>query len=114
MLAKLGDEGADVIGVTVDTGSFATQGYDAAEAITEMAGRILHVHLRDVLGFGQEDSCRLGMGLVPFPRCLQALQEQGYAGALSVEHEPETFDPTPDCVASLAQLQGWLAAMPQR
>ena len=114
VLAKLGDAGADVIGVAVDTGSFATQGYDAAEAITEMAGRILHVHLRDVLGGAQDTSCRLGLGLVPFPRCLQALREQGYAGALSVEHEQETFDPTPDCVASVAQLQSWLAVMPQR
>jgi L-ribulose-5-phosphate 3-epimerase len=114
VLAKLGDAGADVIGVTVDTGSFRTQGYDAAEAITEMGGRILHVHLRDVLGGAQDASCRLGLGVVPFPRCLRVLREQRYAGALTVEHEPETFDPTPDCVASLAQLQDWLAAIPER
>jgi L-ribulose-5-phosphate 3-epimerase len=110
VLSKLGDAGADVIGVTVDTGCFGTLGYDAAEAITEMADRILHVHLRDVIRVGQDASCRLGMGVVPFPRCLRALREQGYAGALTVEHEPETFDPTPDCMTSLAQLQGWLAA----
>lgn len=114
VLAKIGGEAADVIGVTVDTGCFATQGYDASVAIQEMADRILHVHLRDVIAVGQEDSCRLGRGVVPFPRCLRALQEQGYAGALSIEHEPETFDPTPDCIASLAQLKGWLAALAVR
>ena len=109
VLAKLGGEALDVIGVTVDTGTFATEGYDAAAAIEELAGRIFYVHLRDVSAFGQADSCRLGTGVVPFPRCLRALREQGYAGALSIEHEPETFDPTPDCVASLAQVQAWLA-----
>jgi L-ribulose-5-phosphate 3-epimerase len=114
VLSKIGGEEADVIGVTVDTGCFATQGYDAAVAIQEMAGRILHVHLRDVIGVGQEESCRLGMGVVPFPQCLRALWEQGYTGALSVEHEPETFDPTRDCIAGLAQLRGWLAAIPER
>jgi sugar phosphate isomerase/epimerase len=110
VLAKLGDAHMDVIGVTVDTGCFATEGYDAAAAIRELAGRIVHVHLRDVAGPGQEDSCQLGAGAVPFLECLRALREQGYTGALSMEHEPETFDPTADCVASLARLRGWLGA----
>lgn len=112
VLSKLGSEAVDVIGVTVDTGTFATEGYDAAGAIDELAGRILYVHLRDVVAIGKEDSCRLGIGVVPFPACLRALQRQGYAGGLSVEHEPETFDPTADCIAGLAQLKAWLADMP--
>jgi L-ribulose-5-phosphate 3-epimerase len=114
VLAKIGDEGADCIGATVDTGCFATEGYDAAVAIQEMAGRILHVHLRDVIGAGQEDSCRFGAGVVPLQACIRALRNQDYRGALSVEHEPEAFDPTPDCIASLAQLEEWLAALPER
>ena len=112
VLAKLGDEGADCLGVTVDTGTFATEGCDAAIAVRELSQRLLHVHLRDVRGVGQEDSCRLGTGIVPFQECLQALRDCDYRGGLSVEHEPETFDPTQDCIASLAQLQRWLAATP--
>jgi sugar phosphate isomerase/epimerase len=114
VLARLGDQNTDCIGAAVDTGSFATEGYDAAAAIRELSGRILHVHLRDVGGAGQEDSCRLGAGAVPFEACLRALRDQDYHGPLSIEHEPETFDPTPDCVASLAQLEAWLAAIPER
>jgi sugar phosphate isomerase/epimerase len=109
VLSRLGDQEAGCIGVTVDTGCFATEGYDAAIAIQELAGRILHVHLRDVVGTGQEASCRFGAGVVPLQACLRALRDQGYRGALSVEHEPEAFDPTPDCIASLALLEGWLA-----
>jgi sugar phosphate isomerase/epimerase len=108
VLSKLGDQNGDCIGVTVDTGCFATEGYDASAAIQEMAGRILHVHLRDVVAVGQGASCRFGAGVVPFQACLRTLRDQDYGGALSVEHEPEGFDPTPDCVASLAQLEAWL------
>ncbi len=114
VLSKLGGQNADCIGVTVDTGCFATEGYDAASAIQELAARILHVHLRDVAGAGQEDSCRLGAGVVPLQACLRALRDQNYRGALSVEHEPEAFDPTPDCIASRALLEEWLAAIPGR
>ena len=66
VLSKIGGEGTDVIGVTVDTGTFATEGYDAAIAIQELAGRIFHVHLRDVIGFGQEDFVPAGDGCSTF------------------------------------------------
>jgi sugar phosphate isomerase/epimerase len=109
VLARIGSAGADCIGVTVDTGSFVTEGCDPAAAIRELGPRILHVHLRDVPGAGQEDSCRLGAGAVPFPACLRALAGCGYSGPLSIEHEPYTYDPVPDCIASLAQVRAWLA-----
>ncbi len=109
VLARIGDEAADVIGATVDTGCFGTEGYDAASAVQELAGRIFHVHLRDVVGVGREASCRFGQGIVPLQECIQMLQAAGYTGPLSVEHEPETFDPTKDCVASLNQLKQWLS-----
>jgi len=111
LLAKLGDQGADCLGVTLDTGTFATEGFNAAQAVRELGQRLFYVHLRDVPGVGQEDSCRLGTGIVRFPECLQALRDCGYRGALSVEHEPETFDPTPDCIASLAQVKAWLSGL---
>ena len=36
------------------------------------------------------------------------LHTLGYRGAISVEHEPEDFDPTDDCKANLAMLREWL------
>jgi hypothetical protein len=32
----------------------------------------------------------------------------GYRGGYAIEHEPDTFDPTEDCIAMLAMLRGWL------
>ena len=101
--------GGESFGFTVDTGWWATQGYDPVRAIEELGGRILHVHLKDVLHVGEpHDTCRWGEGIVPVEECVRALRRLGYAGAISVEHEPEHEDPSEDCRAMLAELREWL------
>jgi L-ribulose-5-phosphate 3-epimerase len=107
VLAKIGDAG-DVLGATVDTGWFATQGYDPARAIEELGAHVFHVHLKDVLAPGEHDTCRWGTGIVDIEACVRALQRIGYTGVLTVEHEPETFDPTDDIRAMRTMLEGWL------
>ena len=57
---------------------------------------------------GSHETCRYGQGIVPIQACVEALQQLGYQGAISVEHEPEDFDPTEDCKANLALLRQWL------
>jgi sugar phosphate isomerase/epimerase len=105
LLARAGDAGA-----CVDTGWFATQGYDPARAIEELGDRVVHVHLKDVLREGEpHDTCRWGNGIVDIEGCVRALHRIGYTGAISVEHEPETFDPSEDLRAMRLQLEEWLA-----
>jgi sugar phosphate isomerase/epimerase len=102
--------GGDQFGATVDTGWWGTRGYDAARAIEELGDRVLHVHLKDVLAVGEpHETCRWGEGVVPIEECVRMLRRLGYRGAIAVEHEPETFDPTDDVGAMRAQLEGWLA-----
>jgi len=109
LLAKIGDD-ADVLGATIDTGWWATQGYDAAQAIEELAEHVLHVHLKDVLAVGEpHETCAWGEGIVPIEECVRALQRVGYAGGIAVEHEPETSDPSDECAAMLGRLKAWLA-----
>ena len=95
-------------GVCIDTGWWATQGYDPVRAIEELGDRILHVHLKDVLEGTEHVTCRWGLGCVDVEGCIRALQRLGYADALSVEHEPEHEDPSEDCRAMRAMLEGWL------
>jgi L-ribulose-5-phosphate 3-epimerase len=102
--------GGERFGATVDTGWWGTHGYDAAQAIEELGGHVLHVHLKDVLAAGEHDTCRWGEGVVPIEECVRTLQRIGYAGAIAVEHEPETFDPTEDVRAMRAELAEWLRA----
>ena len=108
MLAKVGDGAGGVIGTAVDTGWYGTHGYDAAQAIERLGEHVLHVHLKDVTAAGSHASCRYGEGIVPLENCVRALETIGYAGAISVEHEPNDHDPTEDVRVSLATLRGWL------
>jgi L-ribulose-5-phosphate 3-epimerase len=107
--ASADHSGEGTIGAAVDTGWFGTQGFDAALALLELRAHLFHIHLKDVRALGGHETCRLGKGVVPIRQCIQTLRRLDYTGALSVEHEPEHFDPREDCRAGLKQLQRWLA-----
>ena len=55
------------------------------------------------------ETCTLGRGVVPIQACVETLRQLSYTGALSIEHEPEFFDPTEDVRESLMLLRTWLA-----
>jgi sugar phosphate isomerase/epimerase len=108
LLAKV-EAGAGTLCATVDTGWWATQGYDPVRAVAELGEVVQHVHLKDVKGVGEpHETCRWGEGIVDVEGCVRALQQIGYEGAIAVEHEPEDHDPSEACRAMLAELQGWL------
>lgn len=109
LLANIGDGGGGRIGAAVDTGWFGTQGYNAALALAELRDHLLHVHLKDVRAPGSHDTCRFGAGVVPIEACVRTLREIGYAGAISIEHEPEDVDPSEDCRSGLQMVRTWLA-----
>jgi len=123
LLGRLGDGDEDVVGVAADTGWFGTQGYDAARALDALAGRLFHVHMKDVkarraqktgfqlIDMGHE-TCRLGAGIVPVAECARVLRRRGYAGPIAIEHEPEDSDPGEDCRASLVYLRRLLEERP--
>jgi L-ribulose-5-phosphate 3-epimerase len=109
VLAKI-DAGRETMAATVDTGWWASQGYDPARAIEELGAHVAHVHLKDVLHEGEpHDTCAWGEGIVDVPACLGALLRIDYAGAYTVEHEPEDHDPSEEIAAMRVQLEGWLA-----
>lgn len=108
LLVQIGDDSEGALGATVDTGWFATQGVDPVQAIEELDDLVFHVHLKDVLEPGEHHTCRYTEGCVPVEACVRALQRIGYGGAISVEHEPEDFNPISDIRASLQVLRGWL------
>jgi sugar phosphate isomerase/epimerase len=45
---------------------------------------------------------------VPIERCVRVLQQLGYSGSITVEHEPEHYDPSEEIAANLRLLKGWL------
>jgi sugar phosphate isomerase/epimerase len=128
VLEKIGDAEGGLIGVTIDTGWFGSQSYTAAQAIRELGSRLVHVHLKDIFppSHGGDDrdiregapvtlkdigheTCAYGEGCVGIEECVEALRETGYAGGISIEHEPEDHNPTAELVRSLELLKSWMA-----
>jgi sugar phosphate isomerase/epimerase len=108
VVEQIGDR-PDVLGTVVDTGWWATMGYDPPLAIEELRPHVLHVHLKDVVHAGYpHETCRWGDGIVPVEACVRKLLQLGYDGPIQIEHEPEHEDPGPACREMLAMLQRWL------
>jgi sugar phosphate isomerase/epimerase len=107
VLAAIGDAGS--LGAAVDTGWWATQGYDPVDAIRELSDRLFHVHLKDVEEPGTHISCMHGEGCARIAECVDALLELGYAGAVSIEHEPYDRDPTAECARMLTLIREQLS-----
>ena len=109
MLRKFGDAPPELVGTALDTGWWGTNGYDAALAIEELAERIMHVHLKDVLKVGEHVSCEFGVGVVPIRQCVRTLLDVGYSGAISIENGNDDVDPSDEIRASVAAVRHWLA-----
>jgi L-ribulose-5-phosphate 3-epimerase len=108
MFAQIADGGDGMIGTACDTGWWGTQGYDAAQAIRELKGHLMAVHLKDIQAAGAHDTCKFGLGVVDIQACVQAMREIGYTGPIGIEHEPEHHDPTQDILQSKAMLETWM------
>ncbi|MGC5170106.1 sugar phosphate isomerase/epimerase family protein [Microbacterium sp. DT81.1] len=109
LLAKIGDGADGLIGAAIDTGWWGTNGANAGQCIRQLGSHVMHVHLKDIRAVGGHDTCELGDGIVDIEDCVAAIEEIGFTGPISIEHEPEHYDPVPEVVASLAKLKGWLA-----
>ena len=109
VLAKI-DAGDGTMAATVDTGWWGTQGYDAARAIEELGEHVAHVHLKDVRRRRRAArDLRLGRAASSTSRHASGRWRRiGYGGALAVEHEPESYDPSEEIRAMREQLEGWL------
>ena len=109
VLELIGDAD-DVLGAAVDTGWWATQGYDPVQALRDLGGRLFHVHLKDVEEPGTHISCMHGTGCARIDACVDELVASGYQGALTVEHEPFDRDPTEEVIRMRELIEARLAA----
>lgn len=90
-------------GAAVDTGNYLSAGHDPVAAIEKLKGRILCVHLKDVVRPGV--SCTLGQGKVDIPAILKALQTQQYENVVALEYDATPGNPDPGVIASLEYLK---------
>ena len=102
----------DTVGLNLDPSHLVWQHIDITRAVREFAGRIYHVHAKDLeidrdglyengvmsLGMGWQVPRMPGLGEVPWNRFIAALIRAGYDGVVSVEHEDRAFEGDLDLV----------------
>lgn len=108
MLDQIGDTAQGRIGTAVDTGWYATHGYNAAEAIRIFNQHVFHVHLKDIVSAGEHVNCGYGKGVVPLEDCVKMLDSIGYTGDISIENHCFDHDPTDELRAALPMVKNWL------
>jgi sugar phosphate isomerase/epimerase len=108
VLALIGDAD-DVLGAAIDTGWWATQGYDPVQAIRDLRERLFLVHLKDVEAPVTHISCMHGEGVARIAACVDELLDSGYLGSLTIEHEPYDRDPTAEVIRMRELIEAQLA-----
>lgn len=96
-------------GVDLDPSLVLKDSWSSDEVFDALGHQIRHVRARDVV-IGEDRRTKpaiLGRGDVPWREVLSALDESGYAGALTIDPS-ELSDPASSAVAGLKQLQAIL------
>ena len=77
------------MGATLDTGQFASCGYDPVDAVRKLRPHLKMVHLKDVAEAGGEVNVLLGRGVARIPQVVAELIRIGYRGLVAIEYEKE-------------------------
>jgi sugar phosphate isomerase/epimerase len=106
------------VGAVWDMWHTSRAGESPAEALAALDGRVINVHLKDARRTADGKSWQLVLlaeGDIPVKEGLRLLNEQGYAGFVSVEWEkkwhPEIAEPEIAFPQHLAVLQTYLSAL---
>lgn len=76
-------------GASLDTGQFASCGYDPVDAVLKLAPHLKMVHLKDIQASGAEVNVLLGQGIAKIPEVMKELREINYTGLVAIEYEKE-------------------------
>jgi sugar phosphate isomerase/epimerase len=81
------------VGLNFDIGHFYCVGEEPAPAVRRLASHIRHIHLEDIAATRVHQHLIPGEGVIDFAATLQAIQEIGYTGWITIELYPYIEDP---------------------
>lgn len=125
LLFSLNPDWADVLGLCVDPANLAATGHDPVASVRGWGSRMLAVHAKDLQRwtgtgrpggagwsrYGPQPPIRfrsLGLGELPWPDIVAALQDEEYDGVLYVEHEDTLLPREQSIERSLTLLKSML------
>jgi sugar phosphate isomerase/epimerase len=91
-------KGHQNIGSCADIGHWARNGINPVDALKELKGHIIGVHLKDIVKFNDTQAADtvVSKGVIDIPAVLAELKRQNFSGMLSIEHESNWYHSTPD------------------
>lgn len=93
--------------LNLDVGHFFCVGEDPVQCIHRLSSHIGHVHLEDIPADRQHIHTQLGDGAMDIPAILDALQETGYDGWITVELYPYENNPIETACRARTYLKQW-------
>jgi sugar phosphate isomerase/epimerase len=99
-------------GVCADVGHWTRSGVDAVAALKVFEGRVISVHLKDIVESGNPDATDLplGLGVTNVKGILRELRRQKFDGNISIEYERDWENTVPDIAQCLGYVRGFADA----
>jgi len=100
------------LGLCIDVGHTMRAGVDPAQAVSNLADRVLDVHLKDVSSAdAQGGTIEIGRGVIDIQALCRTLIEIDYSGTASFEFEKDGKDPLPGVAESVGYVRGVLDSL---
>lgn len=100
------------IGTCGDIGHWSRSGVDPVEALRLFEGRVISVHLKDVVAAQPEATdVPLGLGISRMREVLLELRRQKFDGNISIEYERDWEHTVPDIAQCIGYIRGFSAGV---
>lgn len=99
-------------GVCADVGHWTRSGVDAVAGLKVFQGRVISVHLKDIVESGNPDApdLPLGLGVTNVKGILRELRRQKFDGNISIEYERDWENTVPDIAQCVGYVRGFADA----
>jgi len=99
------------IGMCLDIGHNARDGFDPVEDLKKYHTRVFDIHTKDVTAPTKAGTtCEMGRGILDIPAFVKMLRKVKYAGACSLEFEKDARDPFAGVCESIGYFRGVMAS----
>ena len=99
-------------GVCADVGHWTRSSVDAVAGLKIFEGRVISVHLKDIVESGNPDApdLPLGLGVTNVKGILRELRRQKFDGNISIEYERDWENTVPDIAQCVGYVRGFTDA----
>ena len=100
------------LGVCADVGHWTRSSVDAVAGLKIFEGRVISVHLKDIVESGNPDApdLPLGLGVTNVKGILRELRRQKFDGNISIEYERDWENTVPDIAQCVGYVRGFADA----